>query len=99
MSARFCAFPAFPEVFPRVFYYLPRSATLWLELRVVSDYEVIPCVFCHNTQLVGWNCVSCPIMRTFLALSATKRNLMVGIARRGWKAWWNVTKRTATRIS
>ena len=61
--------------------------------------EVIPRVSCHDTQLVGWNCASCPIMRVFLAFSATKRNLMVGIACRGWKAWWNVTKRTSTRIS
>ncbi len=37
-------------------------------------------------------------MRSILALSATKRNLVAGIARRGWKALWNVTKRTATRI-
>ena len=67
-------------------------------MRAFSVFFVLY-LYLHETQICSENCASCPIMRSFLAFSATKRNFVVGIACRGWKALWNVTKRTATRIS
>ena len=46
-------------------------------------FPVFLYLYLHETQICSENCASCPIMRSILALSATKRNLVAGIACRG----------------